>query len=120
MILLLFSLAFLLFALLFTFDVILLELSKFRVLKTIFDVESQRHNVEKVLFHCLKVVLKIEVESLFVVHVEVVLDLVVEFDFCEFAGIIDSIITKILPLLQLILLACILLIRVLLQFVLFG
>jgi hypothetical protein len=52
--------------------------------------------------------------------VEVVLDLVVEFDFCEFAGVIDSIITKILPLLQLILLACILLIRVLLQFVLFG
>ena len=119
MLLLLFFLSFLVFAFFFTFYIILLEFSELWVLKTIFHMEGQRHGVKNVLVHSFIIILKIEVKSLFVIHMEVVLNLVVQFDLSELARVIHSIATILLPRL-LVLLPCVLLIRILLQFVLFG
>jgi hypothetical protein len=83
-------------------------------------VESERHDIENLLVHGLIIILKIEVQSLFVVHVEVVLDLVIEFYLSNLVSIFNCVAAVLLSHLELVVLACILLIRILLQlFILF-
>lgn len=56
----------------------LLKPLKFRVIKSVLDVERQWQIGEDILLECFVVVLHIEIQSLLVVHVKVVLNLVVQ------------------------------------------
>ena len=62
----------------FTLGVVCLKPLKFRIVKSILNMECQWQVGEDILLKCLIVILHIEIQSLLVVHVKVVLDLVVQ------------------------------------------
>jgi len=68
---------FLVFQILFALIVVLFEACEFGVVKTRLHMKRQGNVSKHVHVHCLIVVLHVKEECLFVIHVEIVLDLVV-------------------------------------------
>lgn len=75
------------FHILFVFEIIMLEAVELWVVQASLDVESQRYVLEDVLTEGLIVVLHVQEERLLIVHVEIVLDLVIQLRLSKFRNI---------------------------------
>ena len=82
-----FGSCFFVFHVLFVLEIIMLEPMELGVVQAGFDVEGQRDVLEDVLAEGFIVVLHVQEERLLVVHVEVVLDLIIQLSLSEFRNV---------------------------------
>jgi len=78
---------FFVFEVLFALIVVCFESGEFRVVEARLDVECQRNIAKHVHIHCFVVILHVKEKGLLIVHVEIILNLVVQFRLRELEGI---------------------------------